>query len=197
MTCYSCALFPKAEIRALFALIVFEIPGLTGISGSALPCGHHLKLPVEKSQLRVSSWRKQFSCITSSMSSACGSSSQERQKQQMRYRSGKEDPSLSVGAALQCKLGAGRGELATAFKQRSRAQNHPVLLNHSAALGIWGCEKQLSALAPWYWVTILTSVVQQDELCLLMHQFFPSPPKYNSLFSADKTLEKAVQFIFW
>lgn len=30
MTYYNCASFPKAEIRALFALIIFEIPGLTG-----------------------------------------------------------------------------------------------------------------------------------------------------------------------
>lgn len=86
MTCYKCASFPKAEIWARFALIAFEIPGLTGISGSLLPRGHHLKLPMEKSQLRVSSWRKQFSCITSSMSSACGSGSQERQNQQMQVR---------------------------------------------------------------------------------------------------------------
>lgn len=136
MTCYNCASFPKAEIRALFASIVFELPGLTGISGSVLPRGHHLKLPVEKSQLRASSWRKQFSCITSSTNSACGSGSQERQKQQTRYRSGKEEPSLSVGAALWHEVGAGRGELVTAFQQRSGAQNHPVLLNHSAALGI-------------------------------------------------------------
>lgn len=116
MTCYNCASFPKSEIRALFALIIFEIPRLTGISGSVLPRGHHLKLPMEKSQLRVSSWRKQFSCITSSTNSACESGSQERQKQQMRYRSGKEDPSVSVGAALWHKLGAGRGELVTALK---------------------------------------------------------------------------------
>lgn len=85
-TCYKRASFPKAEIWALLTLIAFEMPGLTGISGSVLPCGHHLKLPMEKSQLRVSSWRKQFSCITSSMSSACGSGSQERQNQQMQVR---------------------------------------------------------------------------------------------------------------
>lgn len=55
------------------------------------------------------------------------------------YRSGEEGPSLSVGAIQWCKLGA--GELVMAFGQRSRAQNHPVLLNPSAALGVGGCEK--------------------------------------------------------
>lgn len=82
MPCYNSASLPKAEIRAVFAFIVFELPGLTGISGFALPRGHHLKLPVERSQLRASSWRKQFSCITSSRNSACGSGSQEWQNQQ-------------------------------------------------------------------------------------------------------------------
>lgn len=117
----------------MFALIAFEIPGLTGISGSVLPRGHHLKLPMEKSQLRVSSWRKQFSCITSSMSSAYGSGSQERQNQQMqvRYR-GSLQFCGSRSAVL--SLGAGRGELAAAFRHRDRAQNHPSLLNCRATL---------------------------------------------------------------
>lgn len=139
MPCYNSASLPEAEIRAVFAFIVFELPGLTGISGFALPCGHHLKLPVERSQLRASSWRKQFSCTTSSRNSACGSGNQERQNRQTGYRSGEEDPSPSVGAVLWCKLGA--GELVMAFGQRSRAQNHPVLPNPSAALGVGGCEK--------------------------------------------------------
>lgn len=82
MPCYNSASLPKAEIWAVFAFIVFELPGLTGISGFALPRGHHLKLPVERSQSRASSWRKQFSCITSSRNSACGSGSQKRPNQQ-------------------------------------------------------------------------------------------------------------------
>lgn len=130
----------------MFALIAFEIPGLTGISGSVLPRGHHLKLPMEKSQLRVSSWRKQFSCITSSMSSAYGSGSQERQNQQMqvRYR-GSLQFCGSRSAVL--SLGAGRGELAAAFRHRDRAQNHP------RPPELQGCshtsrEKYSSALAP-------------------------------------------------
>lgn len=53
----------------------------------------------------------------------------------MWYGSGKEDPSLSVGAALQHKLEAGRGEFVTAFKWRSGAQNHPILLETQCYTG--------------------------------------------------------------
>lgn len=151
-----------------------------------LPRGHHLKLPMEKSQLRVSSWRKQFSCITSSMSSACGSGSQERQNQQMqvRYRG-----SLQFYGSRSAVQAWEEGEESWLQLSGTGTELRTTSASWTAGL-LPQCKRKIFLYSLWYLVTILTSAVQQEKVCWLMHQFSPSFPIYNSLFSEDKTLEK-------